>query len=375
MKTQMKNKRWSIIAITILLIALGGGTAYATPPTEAGTMITTLTTDVEVNFKVGGIDQPLVNATADYAFMVDNKIDHTMSVDNASVSITPGSEDNALKFKLKNMGNKDQSYIITRYEIAGTMNANNIEVWYDSGPNFTDGNIETKAGLTKITNNTNGVLTYFNVAFNNESAYIYVTGDFNNQVLNSKIANMEVVAQACDLGTTTFTNQETIADTYNTEQVVWADGDGDGGQTYDAVRDGKYSYLAKFVVSTATLGVSKTSSVIWDPFNLAVNPKRIPGAKVRYITTISNSGGAMATSIELVDSINTEVSAGTIAYNTESILLRAPNRNGNIEFSISDTNADGDQGYWNATNKEITVGNIELDTDESATIKFDVTIQ
>jgi len=267
MKTQMKNKRWSIIAITILLIALGGGTAYATPPTEAGTMITTLTTDVEVNFKVGGIDQPLVNATADYAFMVDNKIDHTMSVDNASVSITPGSEDNALKFKLKNMGNKDQSYIITRYEIAGTMNANNIEVWYDSGPNFTDGNIETKAGLTKITDNTNTIVTYFNVAFNTESAFIYVTGDFNNEVLNGKISNIEIVAQACDLGTTDFTNQETILDAYNTEQVVWADGDGDDGQAWDGVRDGKFSYLAKFVVSTATLGVSKSSSVMWDPFN------------------------------------------------------------------------------------------------------------
>jgi len=111
------------------------------------------------------------------------------------------------------------------------------------------------------------------------------------------------------------------------------------------------------------------------PIQPAVNPKRIPGARVRYITTISNSGGALATSIALVDSINTEIANGTITYNTESILLRAPNRNGNAEFSISDANGDGDQGYWNATNKEISVGNIELDANETATVKFEVTIQ
>ena len=47
------------------------------------------------------------------------------------------------------------------------------------------------------------------------------------------------------------------------------------------------------------LKISKTSQVISDPVNLNNNPKRIPGARVRYTITVTNTGAAVD-----LDSIN-----------------------------------------------------------------------
>jgi uncharacterized repeat protein (TIGR01451 family) len=57
---------------------------------------------------------------------------------------------------------------------------------------------------------------------------------------------------------------------------------------------------------TATLAVTKTSTVISDPFNLTNSPKRIPGAVVEYCITVQNNGSADATSVVLTDVLTTQ---------------------------------------------------------------------
>ena len=57
-------------------------------------------------------------------------------------------------------------------------------------------------------------------------------------------------------------------------------------------------------IITGGLSVTKTSSVVSDPFNGTTNPKRIPGSTVRYCVVITNVGSQAAASIVLSDTIN-----------------------------------------------------------------------
>ena len=56
-------------------------------------------------------------------------------------------------------------------------------------------------------------------------------------------------------------------------------------------------------VITGGLTVTKTSSIVSDPFNGTTNPKRIPGATVRWCVVITNVGTAAASTIVLSDAI------------------------------------------------------------------------
>jgi uncharacterized repeat protein (TIGR01451 family) len=71
-------------------------------------------------------------------------------------------------------------------------------------------------------------------------------------------------------------------------------------------------------IVTGGLTVTKTSSVVSDPFNGTTNPKRIPGATIRWCVVITNIGNQSASAIVLADTINTpEVYApGTIRSGT-----------------------------------------------------------
>lgn len=57
-------------------------------------------------------------------------------------------------------------------------------------------------------------------------------------------------------------------------------------------------------IVTGGLTINKTSSVVSDPFNGTTNPKRIPGATIRYCILITNVGNQSASNIVLSDTIN-----------------------------------------------------------------------
>lgn len=70
----------------------------------------------------------------------------------------------------------------------------------------------------------------------------------------------------------------------------------------------------EFSVIYPNLAVTKTSSVLSDPTNLAANPKAIPGATVLYCVLITNDGSASASTVALSDTMPATVSyvAGTM---------------------------------------------------------------
>lgn len=73
-----------------------------------------------------------------------------------------------------------------------------------------------------------------------------------------------------------------------------------------------------FSIVVIDLSVTKTSIVLSDPANGTTNPKRIPGAVVRYCILVTNSGTATATNIALSDPLPGDVTynAGTLQSGT-----------------------------------------------------------
>ena len=69
---------------------------------------------------------------------------------------------------------------------------------------------------------------------------------------------------------------------------------GDAAGTDDGARDAAHSSRSAYRVVSAALSVAKISTLICDPFNGTTNPKRIPGAIVRWTITITNTGAASA---------------------------------------------------------------------------------
>lgn len=69
-----------------------------------------------------------------------------------------------------------------------------------------------------------------------------------------------------------------------------------------------------FTISTASIAVSKVSSVISDPVNGTTNPKAIPGAVIEYCILVSNTGTAALGNI-----VATDVLPGNFSYTAGSM--------------------------------------------------------
>jgi uncharacterized repeat protein (TIGR01451 family) len=67
--------------------------------------------------------------------------------------------------------------------------------------------------------------------------------------------------------------------------------------------------------SNATLDIAKTSALVSDPVNGAIDPKAIPGSIVRYTLEVRNSGPASVdnNSMLIVDTLPLQISVGTAA--------------------------------------------------------------
>ncbi len=126
----------------------------------------------------------------------------------------------------------------------------------------------------------------------------------------------------------------------------------------------------------ANITVLKSSSVISDPINGTVNPKRIPGAIVEYTIRVTNTAGAQATDVTITDDLSGE--SATLSFlpdgygvTGEGILLSI---NGGTALALTNA-ADSDQGDFNTATDTLTVGGIVLDAGDYAVVTFRVTIQ
>jgi uncharacterized repeat protein (TIGR01451 family) len=130
------------------------------------------------------------------------------------------------------------------------------------------------------------------------------------------IMNIELKATAYkddESGPETETNG---ADTQDAVDIVLADGTqvqngstagnlGDENNTKgDTAGDGIEVGRSGYIIATPILDLVKTSCVVSDPANGTTDPKRIPGAIIRYQFDIRNTGTADATNVQIKDTLN-----------------------------------------------------------------------
>lgn len=329
------------------LVGLVGMPAYATG-TPSGTTVTNTAT---LDYQVAGVAQTQVTASA--TFVMDTKVDLTVT-NNAGATVAPGATNRVLAYTLTNTGNATQGYSLTAVQAAGaTVTMTNVRIYRDVNAN---GAYDSGTDTLYTAGQNVGDLAA------DASVRLLIVADTPIGASNGQTASWYLVARTLDAGTTTATTQSAGADNKDTVQIVFADGDGDGAAANDTTRDGIHSAAGVFTVSSATLGVNKTSTVVSDPVNGTTNPMRMPGARIRYTIAASNTGGAAATSVVITDAIpaNTTYVPGSITVDA---------------VTMTDAN-DGDVANYNvsvAGAVRVNVGTIA--TGATSTVTFDVTLQ
>ena len=286
-----------------LFLALTASVVWGAEAQAAGTPAgTTVTNQVTVNYQVGGVSQTPVNATA--SFVVDDRVDLTVTYNGpATVDVTPSSNNQVLPFTLTNTGNATHGYLLTTSVGAGALTMNNVRIYVDVDQSGTLNGPDTlyTAGT--------------NVGDIAPDAFIrlLIVADTDSGATNGQLRAYNLIATTTNAGTNTPTVEDNSVDIAANVQVVFGDGLG----TDDSNVDGAHSAVGTYEVVSATFVISKTSAVISDPLNGVTNPKRIPGALVRYTISLQNTGAASADNVVASDPVPADVTyqPGTITFN------------------------------------------------------------
>ncbi len=120
--------------------------------------------------------------------------------------------------------------------------------------------------------------------------------------------------------------------------------------TIDPLQDILYS------VSLPSMKLTKTSQIISDPINLTNNPKRIPGAIIRYTIRAENLQSTAGENVTIADNLNSFISSGKINW-AGNIVINSPNTNGGSATALTDA-TDADVGEFSGNNLTVRCGNI-----------------
>ncbi|MGA1843233.1 MAG: hypothetical protein ACMUIS_01575 [bacterium] len=381
----MKTKDLLCMAIIFVLtgaLLLGVTQVVYAAGTASGTIISN---SASIDYSVNTIPQTPITSSA-ATFVVDNKVDLTVTTDDLSpVSITPGGSGYVLTFLVTNTGNTVQDY---------HLDANTV----DTGGETAFGD-ETKDAFdmtsVKIRVDVNGNGIYEagtdNATFIDELAadvniYVFIVADAPLSATNGQYASYHLTATTHDGGSPGSKGSVTLntsgdLDDPDVVQVVFADGQG----SIDGISpDGQYSSLDDYKCVSSVLTVTKESTVKSDPINGTSNPKRIPGAVVEYLITVSNAAGAAtATGITVSDSLNSEITTGTIAFDpncygtlpNKGIMVKAPNLYSETETALTNADDTDEADFGVTAANTVTVTGIDLAAGETATVKFRVIVQ
>lgn len=335
------TKKIGAVALFLALCYPTSQSAYALG-TPSGTAIINTAT---ATYSDGGT--PTTKTASAPAVVVDNKVNLTVTK-NADATVLPGATNQALLFTVKNEGNTTQRYALTPTNSAGIVMAN-VRIYRDSGttPGVWD------AGDTLYVN-----AGTFGDVLADETLAVLIVADTPAAALSGETADYQLIATTVNAGTTTVTTPTAGANTAGVD-VVFADIAGsDAG---DGARDGKHSATGIYSVNLLSLILNKSVVVTWDPTNLFVTPKAIPGAILTYTITSSIAGSGTATAVVITDPI-----PANATYVANSLKLNSA--------ALSDA-SDSDVGSVGGTPATVTVGLGDLTNASPAqVISFDVTI-
>lgn len=267
--------------------------------TDAGTPVSNT---ASVDYVVGTVNQPDVNSNA-ANFVVDRRVLLTVAeVGGAYTDVTPGGVEQVLTFTVTNDTNATLDFRLTATQDAsGTTEAHGGTDDFDVTP------------VVIVDSNGNGVFdtgvdteSYLDEIAEGDTLTVFIVSTIPFGQANGNTSGLTLTAIAAEPGTAGTLGgdvaQTAIAETPGSIDTVFGDVAGDT----DANRDGQHSDDDAYRVVTATLAVTKTSTVVSDPFNGTTLPKRIPGAVVEYCITVQNTGSADATSVVLTDVLTTQ---------------------------------------------------------------------
>ena len=290
----LKSKKLVVAA----LLSASASSAFA-----AGTLSgTDVDSTASLSFTVNGAQS---SVTSTNTYKVDNKVDMIVSTtDTQAVTVSPSATNVLLKFQVQNNGNNVQDFLLTALTTSTTVFAS---------PNDVTDSIDMPNVRVFVDANNNGTYdvgtdteSYIDELAPDATKTVFIISDVAGNAANDAIAVYDLQAQVAQGGTlgtegaAIATDNSNVADDAATVQIVFADGAG----TTDIEHDGKFSSADAWKVVTADVTVSKDSIVVSDPVNGTSNPKRIPGAVVRYCYIVTNAaGGAEATGALVTDTL------------------------------------------------------------------------
>jgi uncharacterized repeat protein (TIGR01451 family) len=282
-------------------VSLLAAAAFAASPAPAeGTAAgTTITNNVTLNYRVGGVDQTAVSASD--SFTVDRKVNLTVAeVGSTTTSVSPGQANAVTAFTVTNSSNAPLDLALSATQLSGGSAA------HGGTDNFDAGNVRIFVDANSngaFDSGTDTQVAYLDQVAADSSRTVFVVVDIPLGGSTSDVAGVRLTATAAEAtaaGSQGAVVTETSGANTSGVDTVFADTNADG----NVARDGAHFDEDDYTVLAAALTVSKTSRVISDPFNGGTNPKMIPGAVVEYCVAVANAAGsATATNVGVSDTL------------------------------------------------------------------------
>ncbi|HZA94961.1 MAG TPA: hypothetical protein VE421_02410, partial [Burkholderiaceae bacterium] len=299
--------RSGIAALVVAMsAAIGTGTVHAAG-TASGTPINNLST---LNYSVGGTAQPAIGSSPTgntsgagtaTTFVVDNRVNVAVATTDVTfVAVVPGALAQMTTFTVTNTGNAVQDFALTSAQ------AVNGQVLFGGTDNFNTGACTqfVESGATAGFQSAQDTATFIDELAADLTRTVYVFCDIPAGQVNNDNAIVGLIATARAGGgggvQGAVLTETAGADTPASVDIVF----GDAAGTDDLARNANHSSRSAYRVVSSTLTVTKTSTLICDPFNSTANAKRIPGSIVRWTITIANTGAASASLSTVTDTIS-----------------------------------------------------------------------
>lgn len=318
----------ALLAGALLLAGFAGNALALTAACQ------TISNQATLTYSVGGSSSFSLNSDNDAdatnglnptTFDVGSKVDVLVSI-AAPAKVLTANTDQDLIFLVTNQGNDTQRYELRLFIGANgdtfgvntddfDMDPTKIRVYVDTTPDGAVDGSETvytfSASGAVLTNVANANLTpdvpgNVGVAPGN-TVEVIVRADTGVTVNNYAMYSLQAISyQKASIGAVLTEDTDEPGGTSNScgQPIVEADtpavATGVGGVS-DAQYDGNHHATGYYVAAKVT--VQKGYTIVYDPVNAAPPYVAIPLARVRYTLTLTNTGGAAASSLVLIDPI------------------------------------------------------------------------
>lgn len=287
----MKRSKQLLAAVSSLaLVAFSASPALAAGTTAGNT----ITNNVTVDFRVGGVQQTA--ATASNTFTVDRKVNVLVAASDAvTTQVAPGQTAAVTTFDVTNLSNAivDLGLAVAQ-PTTDNFDVTSPVIYLDNGDGVFNAATDT-------------VVTYLDEVAADATVRVFVVANIPAGTVTGNVAQVVLTATA-QAGGTAGSAGAVLAATAgaNTAGVdtVLADLAG----STDANYDGRYSATDSYTVSAAALTATKSMRIVSDPINGTTNPKAIPGATIEYCIAVTNAAGsATATNVTVTDVLPADV--------------------------------------------------------------------